>query len=342
MAEEGKAEAAEPASTAPQGKQVKKLPLNFGKRLAHTDKPVRDRGFKIFREWLRKHTQLDRLDFMKLWKGLFYGMWMADKRPVQQELSVNIALLIGIIPRHNQGLWIDAFWETMKAEYEHLDKHRLNKYLLFMRIVLAEAFKALRVGGWDLAEVRGMTDTLLKSVPSHAKAGHNVHSLGIILQLNRILWDELGPQLAEKPAASTEVVMHFLDPFITLAEGCALDALVRSVHLQIVRRTPPEYCGALVKRLLTGAAREGLMQKNRDALYESADELEKEIIPEQPHGKNYKGPPPPAPKPTGKLMPERTRKRKRGGNKEVVPAKDGDADAEPTIRKKRKRNKTKV
>ena len=99
--------------------------MNFGKFLAHTDKlvselvrphckavetaekhlprVVRDRGFKRLKRWLVKHPELERpfvdtavhlifhvlirrLEYMKVWKGLYFAVWMADKRPVQQDL----------------------------------------------------------------------------------------------------------------------------------------------------------------------------------------------------------------------------------------------------------------
>ncbi|CAE7932693.1 unnamed protein product [Symbiodinium sp. KB8] len=91
------------------------LPVNFGKFLAHTDKVVRDRGFKRLKRWLVKHPELERLEYMKVWKGLYFAVWMADKRPVQQELAVNIALLLNDVPQERRTLWIDTFWETMKA-----------------------------------------------------------------------------------------------------------------------------------------------------------------------------------------------------------------------------------
>ncbi|CAJ1332785.1 unnamed protein product, partial [Effrenium voratum] len=94
---------------------VKKLPVNFGKQLAHTDKGVRDRGLKKLKRWLLKHPDLGRLEYMKVWKALYFAMWMADKRPVQQELAVQIALLINDVPHDKRTLWMDTFWETMRA-----------------------------------------------------------------------------------------------------------------------------------------------------------------------------------------------------------------------------------
>ncbi|CAK9027909.1 Ribosomal RNA processing protein 1 homolog B (RRP1-like protein B), partial [Durusdinium trenchii] len=122
-------------------KDGKAVPVGFGKLLAHTDRVVRDRGFKKLRKWLKKNPDLGRLEFMKVWKGLYFAMWMADKRPVQQELAVQIALLLNEIPLERRTMWIECFWDTMRDAWEKLDAHRVNKYLLFLRIVLAEMFK---------------------------------------------------------------------------------------------------------------------------------------------------------------------------------------------------------
>lgn len=251
---------------------VQALPVNFGKRLAHTDKVVRDKGFKTLKTWLQKHPDLERLEYMKLWKGLYFGMWMADKRPVQQELAVNIALLLDDVPREKRNLWLDTFWETMKDAWEKLDVHRINKYMLFMRIVLAESFKDLRLGGWQLQEVKERAQVLAQSVP---KLSNSAPSVGITLQLVRILWDELRPQLGQSPRASQEAVMAFIEPFIALAEWSYVDALVRSIHEHVLRRAPPDLVDALLKRVLEGAAKTDIPKKSRQALYDTADELEK-------------------------------------------------------------------
>ena len=71
-----------------------RLPLHW---TWHTDKRVRDRCVKGLRAWLSGRAssdqQLSDLDVMKLWKGLWYCMWMSDKAPVQQELARTYVLL---------------------------------------------------------------------------------------------------------------------------------------------------------------------------------------------------------------------------------------------------------
>mmetsp|Transcript_20051 Transcript_20051/g.63435 ORF Transcript_20051/g.63435 Transcript_20051/m.63435 type:complete len:355 (-) Transcript_20051:96-1160(-) len=249
--------------------------LNFGKRLAHTDKHIRDRGFKALKKWMQQHTEVSRLEFMKLWKGLFFAMWMADKRPVQQELAVSIALLINEVSPAQQAMWIDTFWETMQTAWDKLDKHRMNKYLLFVRINVAEVFKVLRLAKWESAKVRAAVESFTRAVPNQAKKGSNATCPGLLMQFNRLFWDELRPQLCQSPAASEGTIMELLEPFCTLAEGCLLGSLVHSIHEHVIRRTPPEFVEALNKRLLAGAARVDIPDCNRETLYESVDVLER-------------------------------------------------------------------
>jgi ribosomal RNA-processing protein 1 len=55
----------------------------FARRLASNHKADRDRAVKTLRKWLSGRPELPRLDALRLWKGLFYCQWMADKVPVQ-------------------------------------------------------------------------------------------------------------------------------------------------------------------------------------------------------------------------------------------------------------------
>jgi ribosomal RNA-processing protein 1 len=44
--------------------------------------------------WLSSRKGLGELDLLKVWKGLFYCMWMSDKVPVQQQLAGNISHIV--------------------------------------------------------------------------------------------------------------------------------------------------------------------------------------------------------------------------------------------------------
>ena len=62
--------------------------LGLVKKLAHNEKHERDEAVETLNTFLcgkraeEYEDQVDGqllLDFLKLWKGLFYGMWMSDK-----------------------------------------------------------------------------------------------------------------------------------------------------------------------------------------------------------------------------------------------------------------------
>jgi len=297
---------------------------NFGSRLSHTDKKVRDHGFKVLKKWLAKNPDLSRLEYRKLWKALYFCMWMSDKRPVQQELAVKIALLINEVPPERQSQWFEVFWETMTAGYENLDVHRLSKYAMFMRVVLSEAFKVLRVKGWQMDDVREFGRVLTQYVPlvpfvrkgtskrrvksrkfpgeadeettdrpeeAESDEGEvddsmpkgkrivevNVqgHSLGLFLQMTRMFWSELTPQLEERPRAPRKAILEMLEPFCVIAESCLRDTVCRHVSERVLLEAPHLLLKPIAERLLNGASRKDLWESNRDRLYETIDALEK-------------------------------------------------------------------
>lgn len=68
---------------------------------------------------------------MKLWKGLFFCMWMSDKPFVQQELANSIANLIQCFARRSQSLiFVDTFFKTMAHEWFAIDRYRLDKFMM--------------------------------------------------------------------------------------------------------------------------------------------------------------------------------------------------------------------
>lgn len=51
---------------------------SFAKKLADSDKRVRDKTFVNVSKWLASRETLTAIDGKKLWRGLFYSYWHAD------------------------------------------------------------------------------------------------------------------------------------------------------------------------------------------------------------------------------------------------------------------------
>jgi ribosomal RNA-processing protein 1 len=102
---------------------------------------------------------LTRLEILKLWKGLFYALWMCDRPLAQQALCGELAELIYILPREAAMPWLRGFWATMAREWTGIDVLRMEKFLLLVRRVLGAGLAWMRQAApnagqlWDMQKV---------------------------------------------------------------------------------------------------------------------------------------------------------------------------------------------
>lgn len=83
-------------------------------------------------------TSLQTLDILKLWKGLFYALWMCDRPLPQQQLCSDLAALTWVLPDAAVAPWLRGFWATMAREWTTgIDVLRMEKFLLLVRRMLA-------------------------------------------------------------------------------------------------------------------------------------------------------------------------------------------------------------
>lgn len=75
--------------------------VKFGRLLASTDQRKRHLAVQKLKEYLKARCDINNenggfseLDLLKLWKGLWYTLYMADRVPVQEELSKHLAELL--------------------------------------------------------------------------------------------------------------------------------------------------------------------------------------------------------------------------------------------------------
>ena len=63
----------------------------FARALASGAQKQRDAALAALSRWLASRSEVDETEMLKLWKGLFYAMWHADKPAVQASLRVRAA-----------------------------------------------------------------------------------------------------------------------------------------------------------------------------------------------------------------------------------------------------------
>lgn len=55
----------------------------FARALGSTDYHTREAGLAALTAWLAKRNDVEELELLKLWRGVFYTFWHSDKHAVQ-------------------------------------------------------------------------------------------------------------------------------------------------------------------------------------------------------------------------------------------------------------------
>ncbi|KAG8231951.1 hypothetical protein J437_LFUL008871 [Ladona fulva] len=193
--------------------------LFFAKTLAGNDKTKRDRALKKLHRWLYSKTRdtvsgFTEEDFMRIWKGLFYCMWMSDKPLVQEEVAENISNLIHSVGE-GDSCFIKCFFVIMVNEWNGIDQHRLDKFQMLFRRFLRQSLEWGRKKEWSNSLptlVSLWEETVLKPVGST----HGV-PIGLLLHFCDIFLEELAKIVDENGLPpSSDTVIQFLRPFARL------------------------------------------------------------------------------------------------------------------------------
>ncbi|XP_058689857.1 ribosomal RNA processing protein 1 homolog B [Poecile atricapillus] len=216
--------------------------VQFAQRLAANEKRIRDRALKKLRGYIGVRTQrpaggFSQEEMLKIWKGLFYCMWMQDKPLLQEELAANISQLIHVFQNTEaQHLFIQTFWQTMNREWNGIDNLRLDKYYMLMRLILRQSFEVLKRNEWDEGLVEPLLQLLMKEVmdpDSNSPTGIKFHFIDIYL-------DELAKVGAKELTADQN--LKFIEPFCKIAakskDRRVLHAVVAGVFEMIVDQSP--------------------------------------------------------------------------------------------------------
>ncbi|KAF3012762.1 hypothetical protein G7054_g3217 [Neopestalotiopsis clavispora] len=123
--------------------------MPFIKNLASSDRKAREKSIETLRTFLTASTtsrSLSKMDNLKLWKGLFYSLYMCDRPIPQQNLCAELAALADVLPDDAVVPWFTGFWDVMSREWTGIDVLRLEKFLLLVRRVFAKSVTWVREG----------------------------------------------------------------------------------------------------------------------------------------------------------------------------------------------------
>ncbi|KAF3842672.1 hypothetical protein F7725_001521 [Dissostichus mawsoni] len=123
--------------------------VQLAQRLASNEKPIRTKALKKLRKYISIRSHSDTGGFsgdelLKLWKGLFYCLWMQDKPLLQEELSNQISALIHSF-HHIDGqlLYLESFLQTLKREWTGIDRLRMDNAVgRFLELLTAQLLQS--------------------------------------------------------------------------------------------------------------------------------------------------------------------------------------------------------
>ncbi|KAM6955944.1 uncharacterized protein rrp1 [Lycodopsis pacificus] len=216
--------------------------VQLAQRLASNEKPVRTKAVKKLRKYIHVRSHIATGGFtgdelLKLWKGLFYCLWMQDKPLLQEELSNQISTLIHSFQDiDGQLLYLESFLQTFRREWTGIDRLRMDKFFQLVRFMFRQTFEMLKRRNWESSAIARflelLTAQLLQS-GSGAPSGLQFHILDLYMT-------ELAAVGSAELTADQNLI--FIEPFCKTAaktkDRSLFSAICNSVLSTIIDQAP--------------------------------------------------------------------------------------------------------
>ncbi|KAK9377015.1 uncharacterized protein V1513DRAFT_422898 [Lipomyces chichibuensis] len=183
--------------------------LGILKKLAANDRPTREAGISALETYLESSQDISQLDFLKVWKGLYYCMWMTDRPKAQRDMALKLPSLLLVADDAIATKFVEAFWATICREWNNIDLLRVDKFYLLIRWFVHMMFRRLSQSDWERSLVEKWTDILIKyplnSTNASIPDGIRYHMIDIYLdELERAVNGLETTEANKSPTTSTE------------------------------------------------------------------------------------------------------------------------------------------
>ncbi|KAB2620458.1 ribosomal RNA processing protein 1 A-like [Pyrus ussuriensis x Pyrus communis] len=182
--------------------------LSLIKQLASCNKSSRDRALRVLlKTWLPAQLNLQDDHMKKLWKGLFYCLWHADKVPVQTQLIDRLSSLVLSLHLQLSLHYFSVFLLTMRREWPGIDALRLDKFYLSIRRFMTSFFTLMRNNLWDLELVKRLMGVLEERT---FLADDKCLGNGVNYHIASVFLEELRPFLPIKAEVLEVLIVGFI------------------------------------------------------------------------------------------------------------------------------------
>ncbi|PBC31335.1 ribosomal RNA processing protein 1 homolog [Apis cerana] len=209
--------------------------IKFARLLSSNDKIIRDRVLKNLRKWLTVRSQssftFTEADFMRLWKGLFYCMWMSDKPLIQEELAESLSKIVHCFKTKDVILlYILCTLKTLGIEWFGIDQYRLDKFCMLVRRIIRQTFQKCKENLWNIEWIKGFSEILEKLlVDPQICQGFNMHITEIFLEeLSKISNGNIPEDVV------TELIKPFISYFIPMDDERQIRHIMRHIFRYLI------------------------------------------------------------------------------------------------------------
>lgn len=146
-------------------------------------------------------------DCLRIWKGLFFSMWMSDKPLPQESLATKIAALLHSFDQIESCLQFYAmFLKTMALEWNGIDQWRIDKFMMLVRKVTREMLSIIQSKDWDGEIISKFATQLNETVLSEGTPR------GLFMHFVELFFEEVGK--VSNGDIEPESVTNLLRPFM--------------------------------------------------------------------------------------------------------------------------------
>ncbi|KAI3687809.1 hypothetical protein L1987_81512 [Smallanthus sonchifolius] len=219
--------ATDPHVTNPSNAVAPPQSLSLIRNLASCNTTARSKALRELTNWLPTQLEISDDEMKKLWKGLFYCIWHADKALVQSNLIDRLSSMLLTLDVPLSLHYLSVFFTTLRREWSGIDVLRLDKFYLLIRRFVNSSFQLLKKNSWDLELCsRVMTiyeeKSLLASDKKFLGNGVNYHIVSVFL-------DEIKSYLP----VNLETYEILFKPLFTVMRLCQDKVLVAKIKSNV-------------------------------------------------------------------------------------------------------------
>ncbi|OMJ82797.1 hypothetical protein SteCoe_16394 [Stentor coeruleus] len=220
---------------------------SIARSLAASEAQTRSEGFNLLSSYLPS-TNLNYPDILKLWKSLFYYLWMADRN--HNEVSEQIVKL-KISTKKASWPWCLGFYETMHNEWDGIDSVRIDKFMYLVRLFTRET---LHLAVTQPEEWVKVLQVLIEKSA--------VKGIALLFHVADVYLDEM-------PEVDEDMKMLLVSPFVELMKKTRLNQVCDMVYSRILLRISEKSSVKLSEWVYTQATSQNDMtSKAREKFYD--------------------------------------------------------------------------